>query len=146
MKKTLAAFAVIALFGLSMPTLASADIFTFTCEPSTEPAPPDWFGGLWTAPVRLVVNTTARTVDVLDKDSKQLGDSMRPSRLASLNDYQLDLTVTENLITWGVIEMWGFSGYVDRKTGRLDLIWTNPEGYSPSTLSRQFHGTCRPDR
>jgi hypothetical protein len=144
MKKTLAALAVIALFGLAMPTFASADIFTFTCDASTEPAPPQWFGGPWQGPVRVVINTQARTVELFDKDLKSLGDSLRPSRLASLNDYQLDLTVTDSLITWGIVEMWGFSGYIDRKTGRLDAIWTNPDGYSPSTLNRQFHGTCRP--
>jgi hypothetical protein len=143
MKKTLAAFAVIALFGVSMPTLASADIFTFVCDPSTEPAPPDWFGGPWSGPVRLVVNTAARTVELFDKDAKTLGDSAPPARLASLNNYQTDLTVTETVITWGVIERWGFSGYIDRRTGRLDLLWTNPSGYSENTLSRQFHGTCR---
>ena len=143
MKKTLAAFAVIALFSLSMPALASADIFTFVCSASTEPAPPDWFGGPWSAPVRLVVDTTARTVELLDTNNKTLGDTQRPARLSALNDYKLDITVTETAITWGVIEMWGFSGYVDRRSGRLDVIWTNASGYSANTLSRQFHGTCK---
>jgi hypothetical protein len=146
MKKTLAALAVIALFGLSMPTLASADIFTFSCDPSTEPAPADWFGGPWSAPVRVVVNTQARTVELFDKDLKTLFDTARPARLASLNNYQLDLTVTDNVITWGIVEMWGFSGYIDRRTGQLDVIWTNRGGYSPDTLNRQFHGTCKQQR
>ena len=146
MTKTLAALAVIALFGLSMPTLASADIFTFVCDASTEPAPPDWFGGPWSGPVKLVVNTTARTVELFDKDAKTLGDSAPAARLASLNNYRMDITVTENVISWGVIEMWGFSGYVDRKSGRVDAIWTNPLGYTANTLNRQFHGTCKPQR
>ena len=144
MKKTLAALAVIALFSLSMPTLASADIFTFVCSASTEPAPPDWFGGPWSGPVRLVVNTTAGTVELFDNDAKTLSDSSPVARLSGLNNYKLDITVTENTISWGVIEMWGFSGYVDRKSGRLDAIWTNPLGYTVNTLNRQFHGNCTP--
>jgi hypothetical protein len=143
MMKTLAALAAIALFSLSMPTSASADIYTFVCDASTQPAPPDWFGGPWQGSVKLVVNTTARTVELFDRDAKTLGDLVPVARLASLNNYQMDITVTENVISWGVIEMWGFSGYVDRKSGRLDAIWTNPLGYTASTLSRQFHGTCK---
>lgn len=143
MKKTLAVFAVLALFGLSLPTPASADTFTFLCNPSTDPAPPDWFGGPWSAPVKLVVDTSARTVEIFDSENKALSVTARPARLSSLNDYKLDLTVTENTIKWGVLEMWGFSGYVDRKSGRLDAIWMNPDGYSPGTLHRQFHGTCK---
>ena len=143
MKKTFAAVAVIALIGLSLPTLASAATFTFVCDPSTEPAPPEWFGGPWTAPVRVVVDTTARSVDILDSNNVAIGGTARPSRLSGLNNYQMDITVTESTISWGVIEMWGFSGYIDRRSGRLDMIWINPAGYSASTLNRQFHGTCR---
>ena len=50
---------------------------------------------------------------------------------------------TESTISWGVIEMWGFSGYVNRQSGRLDVIWTNALGYNTNTLSRQFHGSCK---
>jgi hypothetical protein len=144
MKKTFVICAVIALIGLALPSPASAATFTFVCDPSTEPAPPDWFGGPWSAPVRLVVDTTARTVELLDTtNNRTLGDTQRPGRLSSLNDYKMDITVTESTISWGVIEMWGFSGYVDRRSGRLDVIWSNPAGYSPNTLSRQFHGICK---
>jgi hypothetical protein len=143
MKKTLTALVAIALIGLTLPTLASAETFTFMCEPSTEPAPPDWFGGPWSSPIRVVIETIARTVELFDKDNKALGGTARPARLSSLNDYQLDVTITDSTISWGVIEMWGFSGYIDRRSGRLDVIWSNTGGYSPSTLSRQFHGTCQ---
>ena len=143
MKKIAAAFTVIALIGLALPSLASADIFTFVCDPSTEPAPAGWFGGPWTTPVRVVVDTQAKTVELFDSNSRMLSGTENPARLASLNNYQMDLTVTESTISWGVPEMWGFSGYIDRKNGRLDVLWTNPAGYSPNTVNRQFHGTCR---
>ncbi len=143
MKRTIAGLAAIALIGLGLPRIASAATFTYVCEASTEPAPADWFGGPWLSQVRLVIDTTARSVDLLDKDYKILGSSAPPARLSGLNNYRLDVTVTPTTVSWGVIEMWGFSGYIDRRSGRLDVIWTNPEGYSPNTLSRQFHGTCR---
>jgi hypothetical protein len=143
MKKTLAASLAIALIGLALPTFAHAATFTFVCEPSTEPAPPDWFGGPWSSPVRLVVDTNAKSIELFDKDNHVLGATTPPSRLSGLNNYQMDLTVTDSTISWGVIEMWGFSGYVARRSGRLDVIWSNAAGYSASTLSRQFHGTCK---
>ena len=143
MKKTIAAVAVIALIGLVLPSSASAASFTFVCDPSTDPAPPDWFGGPWTSPVRLVIDTVARSIDILDTDNRILSTSAKPARLSSLNNYQLDLTVTESVISWGVIEMWGFSGYIDLRTGRLDALWTNSAAYTPNTLTRQFHGMCR---
>ena len=143
MKKTLAAVVTVALIGLLLPSLASADTFTFVCDPSPEAPPPDWFGGLWSAPLKVVVDTQARTVELYDLDNKAVAVTARPSRLSSLNNYQMDIVITENVINWGVIEMWGFSGYIDRRTGRLDAIWTNDGGYSPDTLHRQFHGTCR---
>ncbi len=143
MKKTFAAVAVIALIGLGLPAVASAATFTFVCEASTEPPPADWFGGPWTTPVRVVVDTSSRTVELLDNNNlNSLGSSLPPARLASLNNYKMDVTVTDTLVSWGVIEMWGFSGYIDRRTGRVDLIWTNSGGYSPNTLNRQFHGKC----
>ncbi len=142
MTRTFTAFVIAALIGLALPAPASADTYIFNCQPSTDPAPPDWFGGPWSAPVRVVVDTTAHSIDLYDKDNNVLGGSAPPARLSSLNNYRMDIEVTENVIRFGVIEMWGFSGYIDRRTGRLDLIWTNPRGYSPSTLNRQFHGTC----
>ena len=143
MSKTLAAVAVIALFGLGLPAPALAATFTYVCEPAREPAPPDWFGGPYTTPVRLVIDTPARTVELLDGNNKAMGDTMPPARLAGLNNYKLDITVTEGTISWGIVEMWGFSGYIDRRTGRLDAIWTNAGGFSANTLTRQFHGTCK---
>ena len=142
MKKTFAAVAVIALIGMGLPVPASAETFTYVCQASTEPAPPDWFGGPYTGQVRLIIDTASHSVEMLDKDNKTLGDTALPAHLAGLNNFRLDITVTESTISWGVIEMWGFSGYIDRRSGRLDAIWTNPSGYSPNTLSRQFHGTC----
>ena len=144
MRKTAAVVAVIALIGLALPSLASAETFTFLCDPSTDPAPADWFGGPWTSgQVRLIVDTTARTVELLDKDNKSLGDTARSGRVSRLNDYKMDITITDSKVTWGVIEMWGFSGYIDRRTGRLDVLWTNSAAYTPNTLTRQFHGTCQ---
>ncbi len=145
MRKTSAATVAIALIGLLLPgfaRVASAATFTFVCEASTEPAPADWFGGLWTAPVRLVIDTASRSVDLFDNDNKALSVSARPARLSAMNNYKLDLTVTDTIISWGVIEMWGFSGYIDLRTGRLDVLWTNSEAYTPNTLTRQFHGSC----
>ena len=143
MKKRLSVIAIFALIGVALPALASAATFTFVCEASTESAPPEWFGGPWTAPVRLVIDTAAHSVDLLDNDNRILNASAKPSRLSALNNYKLDMTVTESIISWGVIEMWGFSGYIDLRTGRLDVLWTNSDAYTPNTLTRQFHGTCR---
>ena len=142
MKTFAASLLTIALIGVSLPTPASAATFTYVCEPSTQPAPPDWFGGPWPASVRLVIDTTARSAEIYDQDNVVLASSAVSARLAGLNDHRQDMTVTENVITWGIVEMWGFSGYIDLKSGRLDLVWSNPGGYSPATLNRQFHGTC----
>ena len=143
MKKPFAAVVMVALIGLLLPNLASAETFTFDCSPSTETPPADWFGGPWSAPLRVVVDTQARSVELFDLDNKAVAVTARPFRLSGLNDYQMDVVITENVINWGIIEMWGFSGYIDRRTGRLDVLWTTPAGYSPTTLHRQFHGTCR---
>ena len=145
MKKTFATAVGIALIGVLLPgfaTIASAATLTFVCEASTGSAPPQWFGGPWTAPVRLVIDTAAHSVDLLDNDNKILNASAKPARLSALNNYKLDLTVTDSIISWGVIEMWGFSGYIDLRTGRLDVLWTNSDAYTQNTLTRQFHGTC----
>lgn len=143
MKPRSVVLAGIALIGLLLPGSASAAIFTYTCDAAVEPAPPDWFGGPWTAPLRLVVDTSSRTVEVFDTDNVMLATTIIQGRLSGLNNYKLDVTVTENVISWGVVEMWGFTGYINRQSGRLDLIWTNPNGYSASTFSRQFHGSCK---
>jgi len=143
MKKPFAtALVVAALIGL-LPGAASADVLTFTCDPGAESTPAGWFGGPWSAPIRVVVDSSARTVELFDKDNIAVAVTARPARLASLNDYKLDILITENVISWGVVEMWGFSGYIDRQSGRLDMLWINSSGYSPDTQNRQFHGTCR---
>jgi len=144
MKKPFAiALFAAALLGLLRPDAALADTFTFTCDPAAEPAPAAWFGGPWSAPLKVVVDTSAKTVELFDKDNNAVAVTAQPSRLASLNDYKLDIVINENVINWGVIEMWGFSGYIDRKSGRLDMIWSNSAGYNPDTQTRQFHGTCK---
>jgi hypothetical protein len=53
------------------------------------------------------------------------------------------MAVDENVIRWGVARMWATSGYIDRKSGRIDVLWTNEDGQSPESLTRQFHGRCR---
>ena len=142
--KTLSALVVtFALIGLSLPTPASAATFTYVCSAAADPMPPGWTGGPWLAPVRLTVDTSSRTVELSDNNYVLLATTARSGHLSSLNDYRMDLSVTDSVIKWGVQEMWGFSGYVDRKTGQLDVIWVNPKGYGPSTLNRQFHGVCK---
>ena len=143
MNKTFAAVAVIALIGLGLPAPAHADLVTYVCDASAESAPPDWTGGPYSGAVRLIVDTLARSVELRDKDNRMLAATEPAGRLSALNNYKLDVNLTDNMVTWGLIEMWGFSGYLDRKTGRVDLLWTNSGGYSPSTLTRQFHGTCK---
>jgi len=143
MKHTIAAVAVIALIGLGLPALASAATFTYVCDASTDPVPPGWSGGPYSGPVRLVVDTEAQSVELRDKNNRMLAATEPSGRLSGLNNYKLDVSITDAAVRWGVIEMWGFSGYIDRKSGRVDLLWTNPAGYSPSTLNRQFHGTCK---
>ena len=143
MKNTFAAVAVIALIGLGLPAVASAEVITYVCDASPDPAPPDWTGGPYSAAVRLVIDTQARSVELRDKDNHMLAATEPSGRLSGLNNYKLDVSFTDDTLRWGVIEMWGFSGYLDRKTGRVDLLWTNSGGYSPTTLTRQFHGTCK---
>ena len=143
MKTRFAALLVVALIGLRLPTSAAAAIITYSCESSAEPTPPDWSGGPWPGPVRLVIDTTAKTAELFDKDNLMLATTVRQGRLAGLNNYQIDLSVTENVISWGVVEMWGFSGYINRQNGRLDLLWVNSNGAGADTFNRQFHGTCK---
>ena len=143
MRKTFAAVAVIALIGLGLPAPASAELITYVCDASADPAPPEWTGGPYSAQVRLVVNTESHSVELRDTDNRLMAATEPAGRLSALNNYRLDVKFTDSGITWGVIEMWGFSGYLDLKTGRVDLLWTNSGGYSPTTLNRQFHGTCK---
>ena len=143
MTKTLAAVALIALIGLGLPALASAESVTYVCDASADPAPPDWTGGPYSAGVRLIIDTQAHSVELRDNDNRMLAATEPAGRLSGLNNYRLDVNITDSMIQWGVIEMWGFTGYLDLKTGRVDLLWTNAAGYSPTTLTRQFHGTCK---
>ena len=104
MKKPFAtAFVVAALTGLLWPASASADVLTFACEPAAEPAPAGWFGGPWSTPLRVVVNTAARTVELLNPDSREVAVTAIPARLAGLNNYKLDIVVTEDVINWGAM-------------------------------------------
>jgi hypothetical protein len=142
MKTLAAALVVFAVIGLLMPAPASAATFTYSCSPATQPAPANWLGGPWSGPVRLVVDTTAHMIELLDSNYVILATTARSGRLSGLNNYQMDVSVTDNVISWGVIEMWGFSGYIDRRSGRLDVTWVNQSGYNTTTFNRQFHGMC----
>jgi hypothetical protein len=145
MKKPTAALAgaltVLALF--AAPKTASAETFTFVCEPAREPAPAEWFGGPWQRAITVRVDSGGRLVELYDQNGTILGGTLRASRLAGLGGYEFDMTVDENVIRWGVVRMWATSGYIDRRSGRIDVLWTNEQGHSPETLTRQFHGTCR---
>lgn len=145
MKKSLAALAgaltLISLIGAAKT--ASAEVFTFVCEPAREPAPPEWFGGPWQRTITVRVDSGAKMVEVYDHEGKMLGGTLRASRLANLGGYEFDVTADENVIRWGILRMWATSGYLDRKSGRVDLLWTNEDGQDPDSLTRQFHGTCR---
>lgn len=135
---------VCSLFALLLtPRIASANTFVLVCTPAAEAAPPEWFGGPWSRTVRVRVDTDAKVIEVIDQDANTLSSTLRASRLAGLGNYELDVKIDEGSINWGVLRMWGASGYVDRKTGRIDMLWATPNGFSPDTLIRQFHGTCR---
>ncbi len=129
---------------LAAPRVASADVLTYTCQPKADAPPAQWFGGPWLKPVRLQIDTAARDVELRDADNKLIKASEQSAHLASLNNHQIDIAVDDSVIRWGVVQMWGFSGYIDRKSGQLDMLWVNSLGYSPDTLTRQFHGTCQP--
>jgi hypothetical protein len=88
MKTRFAVLAGIALIGLLLPTSASADNLTYACDAAVEPAPPDWFGGPWTAPIRLVIDTSSRSVEVYDKDNVMLATTIIHNRLSGLNNYK----------------------------------------------------------
>lgn len=145
MKKSLAALAgaltLVSLIGAAKT--ASAEVVTFVCEPAREPAPPEWFGGPWQQTITVRVDSGGKMVEVYDREGKMLGGTLRASRLARLGGYEFDMTADQNVIRWGVVRMWSTSGYIDRKSGRIDVLWTNEDGQSPESLTRQFHGTCR---
>lgn len=145
MKKPAAVLAgALTLFALTtLPRTASAETFTFVCEPIGEPAPPQWFGGPWQRAITVRVDSLAKLVEVYDSNGAMLGGTLRASRLANLGGYEFDMTANENVIRWGVERMWATSGYIDRRTGRIDVLWTNEDGQNPESLTRQFHGTCR---
>jgi hypothetical protein len=144
MKKSLAALAgaltVASLIGAAKP--ASAETVTFVCEPAREPAPPEWFGGPWQQVITVRVESISKTVEVYDRNGTLLGGTLRASRLAGLGGYEFDMTLDENVIRWGIVRMWATSGYIDRRSGRIDLLWTNEDGQDPDSLTRQFHGSC----
>jgi hypothetical protein len=145
MKKNLTIYAgVLSLVALLLtPAVASASTFILVCEPASEPAPPEWFGGPWLRPLKVRVDTDAKVIELLDQDDTTMAGTLRASRLSGLGGYQIDVTINDRVINWGVLRMWGISGYVDRKTGRIDALWATQNGYSQTTLIRQFHGTCR---
>ena len=148
MKKPAAVLAgALTLFALAvLPRSASAEIFTFVCEPAQEPAPPQWFGGPWQRTITVRVDSVGRMVELYDQNGSILGGTLRASRLAGLGGYEFDVTTDENVIRWGIVRMWATSGYIDRRSGRIDVLWTNENGQNPDSLTRQFHGTChRPE-
>ena len=125
------------------PRTAFAVPFTLVCQPAREPAPAEWFGGLWQQPITVRVDSLSRLVEIYDEKGVLIAGTLRSSRLSGLGGYEFDLRVDENVIRWGVVRMFGMSGYVDRKSGRIDVLWTNDDGQSENSLTRQFHGTCR---
>ncbi len=127
---------------LAAPQRLRATGVTLECQPSHEAAPPEWFGGQWDQPITVRVDTLSRVVEVYDEKGTLIAGSLRASRLSGLGGYEFDIQVDENVIRWGITRMWGVSGYVDRKSGRIDLLWTNDDGQSENSLTRQFHGTC----
>jgi len=128
---------------LLVPRVASAVPFTLVCQPAQETAPSEWFGGQWQRAITIRIDASSRMVELYDEEGKMLAGTLRASRLAGLGGYEFDMRIDENVIRWGVVRMWGISGYVDRKSGRIDVLWTNDDGHDDDTLTRQFHGTCR---
>jgi|SRR5689334_2163584 hypothetical protein len=128
---------------LLLPRTVLAAPLTFVCQPAHEPTPPEWFGGQWEQPITVRVDASSRMVEVYDEKGVLIAGTLRSSRLSGLGGYEFDLRIDENVIRWGVIRMWGISGYVDRKSGRIDVLWTNDDGHDENSLTRQFHGTCQ---
>lgn len=125
------------------PANAFAETATFVCEPTTEPAPPQWIGGLWRGPLTVRLDSGGKLVELYDENGTMLAGTLRASRLAGLGGYEFDMIVDQNVIRWGIARMWSTSGYIDRKSGRIDVLWTNENGHNTDTLTRHFHGTCR---
>jgi len=125
------------------PRTLLADPFTLVCEPAHQPAPAEWFGGQWEQPISVRVDATSHLVEIYDEKGALIAGSLRSSRLSGLGGYEFDVKVDENVIRWGIVRMFGVSGYVDRKTGRIDVLWTNDNGHTENSLTRQFHGVCR---
>jgi hypothetical protein len=92
------------------------------------------------------VDVAGRMVEIYNEKGVLIAGSLRSSRLSGLGGYEFDIRFDENVIRWGVIRMWGVSGYVDRKSGRIDVLWTNDLGHDENSLTTQFHGTCREPR
>ena len=124
------------------PRTLFATPFTLVCQPEHQPAPPEWFGGQWEQPISVRVDATSRQVEIFDDRGVLIAGSLRSSRLSGLGGYEFDVKVDENVIRWGVVRMFGVSGYVDRKTGRIDVLWTVDDGHTENSLTRQFHGVC----
>lgn len=125
------------------PRTALAVPLTLECQPAHESAPPEWFGGQWEQPITVRVDVAGRMVEIYNEKGVLIAGSLRSSRLSGLGGYEFDIRFDENVIRWGVIRMWGVSGYVDRKSGRIDVLWTNDLGHDENSLTTQFHGTCR---
>lgn len=145
MKKTVATYAAVlsAIVLLLTPATAAASTFLMVCAPAADAAPPQWFGGPWQGTLTVRIDTDAKAIQLIDEAGKSIADTVHAGRLAGLGGYELDVTIDDNVINWGILRMWGVSGYLDRKSGRIDVLWTTPNGYSPDTLTRQFHGTCK---
>ncbi len=126
-----------------LPATAWATSVTLLCDPSADVPPAQWFGGMWTQALKIRIDSDAKMVEILDQDNKIIAGTLPASRLASLGGWKYDVMISDAQINWGILHMWGTSGYVDRKSGHIDLLWTNPYGFSPDTMTRQFHGTCR---
>ena len=136
--------ALAGVFGLLLaPNPASAETITLACEPSGGPTPAQWIGGPWLRPLKIRVNVDGSEIELLDGDGVQLANTLQAVNLASLAGYGFDIVINENVINWGIARMWGFSGYIDRKTWQVHITWVNPQGATPNAHDRQFHGTCR---
>ena len=125
-----------------LPRTVIAAPFTMTCQPAHQAAPPEWFGGQWEQPITVRVDALSHMVEIYDEKGTLIAGSLRASRLSGLGGYEFDVRVDENVIRWGIVRMFGVSGYIDRKTGRIDVLWTNDYGSSEESLTRQFHGIC----
>jgi hypothetical protein len=145
--RMIARVSLFGLFGfiglLLSPSAASAETVTLACDPSAGAAPADWTGAPWRRPLKIRVNVDGNEIELLDGDGVQLANTLQALNLASLAGYGFDIVMNENVINWGIVRMWGFSGYIDRRTWQVHIMWVNPQGATPNAHDRQFHGTCR---